>query len=702
MTPSSIPAVRRVARTALAASLVATSLTGLVAPAVPAFAQASPTVTADVRTDTPQFLDGAVFDFAQIGDTIVVGGTFTRVYDVATGTTRDQRGVAAYSRSTGALRTDFLPSLNGDVFEVEASEDGTAVYIGGTFTNIDGVIRERLALLDGSGEVDPTFHANVSAMVDGLAVGNGTVYVGGSFLEVNGVDRDQIAAVHADTGALDTGFELPITVDGGRSSRSVRALDLTPDMSRLLVVHAGLFVDGVSRPGVAMVDVSGPTATLTGWRSTLLEQNACGGKIRWKDGEISPDGTYFVVVSQGGDRPPVCDVAVRFPVSDGEVEQDWISRHFDSVFSVGISETAVYTGGHFYAQEAPGSPDPYPGGKDTNHSCTRDGGTDCGWTILGDQVTPRAQVGALDPATGKTLDWNPGTNAYVAVYGLEVIDDGLLLGHDRDIIDGRTIGRSGLFDDRSAPQSSPDTTMPTGSQILPTAGAVVEPGRTIIRGQASDDRKITGVLVAVQDAATGTWLQGDGTFGAYVQMQALIDEPGQATTGWEHEVDLAPGSYRIRTRVRDGGGNQSDVVASRFDVVEPNATPNDGPGPDPTPTPDERPVDAAAPVVDITSHEDRARARAGEIVLSGIASDDLELSQVIVSIRDRKTGDWLRPDGSWGDWQPLVATMDRPGEIASTWKLALTLPAGRYRVIARAVDGINQDSAAAQVRLHLG
>ena len=93
------------------------------------------------------------------------------------------------------------------------------------------------------------------------------------------------------------------------------------------------------------------TKQLLPWRTRLWDDNLqfVGGVTRIYAGDIAPNDQYFVVTSgSGGDRPPISDTAVAYPIAGGDnVQPLWISRHFDSVYSVAITENAVYLGGHF-------------------------------------------------------------------------------------------------------------------------------------------------------------------------------------------------------------------------------------------------------------------------------------------------------------------------------------------------------------------
>ncbi len=130
---------------------------------------------------------------------------------------------------------------------------------------------------------------------------------------------------------------------------------LTHDNSKLLVVHTGRQIDGQDRYGIGLIDTA--TNQLLPWRTRLWDDNLqfVGGVTRIYAGDIAPNDPYFVVSSgSGGDRPPISDTAVAYPIAGGDnVQPLWISRHFDSVYSVAITEDAVYIGGHFQWNESP-------------------------------------------------------------------------------------------------------------------------------------------------------------------------------------------------------------------------------------------------------------------------------------------------------------------------------------------------------------
>ena len=108
----------------------------------------------------------------------------------------------AYDLTTGALLS-WAPTLNAQGMTIEASSDGSRIFVGGDFTSVSGVARSRLVALDAStGAVITGFTANASSRVRALDVKDGTLYVGGSFTVLGGQARSRLAAVNTTTGAL--------------------------------------------------------------------------------------------------------------------------------------------------------------------------------------------------------------------------------------------------------------------------------------------------------------------------------------------------------------------------------------------------------------------------------------------------------------------------------------------------------------------
>ena len=96
----------------------------------------------------------------------------------------------------GALDVIFNPNANGSVSAIAIQSDGK-VLLGGFFTTVGGVTRNRIARLNSDGTLDTGFNPNASATVNAIAIqSDGKVLLGGQFTTVGGVTRNRIARLN--------------------------------------------------------------------------------------------------------------------------------------------------------------------------------------------------------------------------------------------------------------------------------------------------------------------------------------------------------------------------------------------------------------------------------------------------------------------------------------------------------------------------
>jgi len=164
--------------------------------------------------------------------------------------------------SPGSLDTSFAASVNGLIHTMAVQPDGKIV-IGGEFTSVGGVSRNRIARLNSDGSLDISFEPGTgipSGRVLALAVHkDGRILLGGQFTMVNGVTKKNLVRLNPN-GSID---DLWITqVDSFIGSASVNSI-LIDEPDR---IHVGGMFTTVSRPGIAS-DSSSPryvTLDLTG------------------------------------------------------------------------------------------------------------------------------------------------------------------------------------------------------------------------------------------------------------------------------------------------------------------------------------------------------------------------------------------------------------------------------------------------------
>lgn len=645
-------------------------------------ANAAGSLHADVpRDDTPVATNGRAYAGAQVGNRILVGGTFTLVEPTPGATAITQEYLYVYDVDTGQL--DPLQfDVDDRVNVIIAAEEPDHVYIGGKFNTINGVTKRKLAKLDlSNGTVDTSFTAQADGAIADLVLDDGVLYATGGFSSINADPALALAAIDPGTGAVDPTFDLPITTYIGQVSGTIgQRLAITPDGSTLIVMHRGRYVDGVERRGVAMVDLTQSPAALSTWHTAFWENTSVVSIV---DGEMSPDGSYFVVVGGWGDSPPWRDTAIAFPVAGGpDTDTLWVTRNHDSTFAVGIDDNAVYIGGHFCWTEGPTTADPWGDPKPTGK---------CPNKIRRDPTEVyRDTFAALDPATGRAIEYAPYTDANNGIRSIEVIPRGLLVGGDQTWSHDIRTGRSALFDiidarenhalGGVATQSSTDdgdaelavdgqregqwfasSVTATQSELQPwwnvdlPASVAVSTIELWNRTDCCADR-LSDVWVFTSDAPFASTDPAVLAADPAVHSEFLAGTLGRQTI-----VTIDAQAQHVRVQL-DGTDvlSLAEVQVYAGDVTAPTATVS-------TPTDNE--------VVTLP------------MTATGTAGDDTGVAAVEIQVRNRDTGDWLRSDGTWGAWQLLSATVDAPGSPNVNWTFDVdAAPPARYKLSARAVD----------------
>jgi hypothetical protein len=405
-------------------------LPAMVSAATPAAADmAQPSVVSANPVDyTPHVLDGTVWALALVGDTVVVGGSFTKVTDSAKKQTYERKNIFAYGLNDGTVRS-FAPSVDGAVYSLTAGPSNT-VYLGGAFKTVNGTAQRglsRVSVADSSRI--GTFGASINwGDVRALAVSRNHLYAGGTFSSINGTTRVGLARMNPVTGAVDAGFDAKLSAPGLSRTR-VEHFDISPDGDKLIAVGALLKSGGAERTQIAMFDVAGSSAALTSWYTDAYKP-ACmqGFDTYLRQVKFAPDGKYFVVAATGraSSSTKLCDSAARFETAgSGRHNPTWVQRTGgDSLYAVAVTGAAVYVGGHQRYLD-----NPY--GSDTKGP--------------GPGAVSRVGIGAVSPSTGKALSWNPTRARGVGVRTFLVTPGGLTVGSDTDQLGKEYHGRIGMF-----------------------------------------------------------------------------------------------------------------------------------------------------------------------------------------------------------------------------------------------------------------
>ncbi|GAB3428847.1 hypothetical protein GCM10027569_73000 [Flindersiella endophytica] len=379
-------------------------------------------VSADPVGWTPHVLDGRVKAIVQTGDTIILGGSFTKVSSADGKTTYNRNNMVAFNASTGAVSTTFVPNPDGEVSSLVVAPDGTSLFVGGFFNNVAGKASKSLAKVNLSdGKLKSGFTAPaLTGRVKDMRLAGGRLWIAGTFTHVAGnYAQPGLATLNATSGAFDGYNRVKFAAPYNNATMQVLKIDVSPNGQRLVAIGNFSTVDGQSRPQLAMLDLSGTSAKVANWQSDFYStQCAAAYDTYMHDVDISPDGKYFVVTTTGawrGNQGP-CDTTSRFEVgSTGTgLKPSWTSYSGgDTMYAIAITGPAVYIGGHFRWQNNPNTLD----------------GDSPGAGAIG-----REGIAALDPANGLPLRWNPGRTKGVGVFDLLATSKGLWVGSDTDRI----------------------------------------------------------------------------------------------------------------------------------------------------------------------------------------------------------------------------------------------------------------------------
>ncbi|HNX59913.1 MAG TPA: delta-60 repeat domain-containing protein, partial [Spirochaetota bacterium] len=357
------------------------------------------------------------------------------------------------------------PLVNGSV-NVAVSDGVGGWYIGGSFTSVNGITRNRIARINSDGSVHE-FNPDCSGQVTALAVSSDAkyVYFSGNFNSVGGVPWSRIAKVSAISGKLVTEWNPTINnfaevlkisgnylYIGGRFS----TVNGTSAQCLVRVNQSDGLLDGTWLPNpdnyVLCLDINSSTLYAGGSFGNIGgEERSNAAEIRLSDGTAttwnpSPDGTVFDIlfdpdfdrygVYLGGTFSKVNSVAhnriCRVSTSTGDPDASWVTLG-DSSSKVMCLETfagGLYIGGKFTSVngqvQSNASSVLKSGAMDVLWKSGFDGSDGvesiafnsdgsamlvCG--SISSSMSPRSNAAAYNLSTGKLTDWDPKTNGMV-------------------------------------------------------------------------------------------------------------------------------------------------------------------------------------------------------------------------------------------------------------------------------------------------
>ncbi len=445
-----------------------------------------------VGIDHPEGEVGRVNATVEVAGRIFVGGDFTSIGG------QPISHLAEIDPTTGDLIATFDLSVNGPVHDLDASPDGSTLYLGGRFKKIDGQSRTRLASLDLATNTVTDWNPVASAKVNAIATDGDVLIAGGIFTSIGGAPAERLAAIDTTTGEL-----LPW---GLSADDNVFALEWN---EHDLVYVAGEFLDigGSGQSHLASIDLA--AGGVSDWRPTAPF-------FVW-DIAVDPNGEW-VYVAEGGSLSLGGNRLSKFhAIADG---RPWWTRQADGDFqAVATDGTWVYGAGHmdFDGKGIEFDPD----------------------------SLARTKILSVRATDGEITDWDPHFTGVLGIWDLEITSAGLIIGGDFHRVNWIRQGHLARF---TGPQPSPLAAPPAiKPPPLPDAECTTQFG--------GDYRTISVVSFQAPDELA---IRRNGTWHASPPIDELVFTEfaafgGGWVTQWNFPHDLeTDGSLLTRMSV-DGG-----------------------------------------------------------------------------------------------------------------------------------------------------
>ena len=310
--------------------------------------------------------DGTVDTIQQSGNTVYVGGLFSKVGPFF-------GGGGSFATDTGIADSTF-PKFGGMV-TCAISDGAGGYYVGGSFGTVNNTPKTAyLVHIKADKSVDTVFNPNVDGSITCLALGGGTLYLAGYFTNVGGKFRRYFTSVDAVTGAVNTLSHIP---------------DIQPFDTMLLsgtTLYCGgrfTYIDATNRLSVCAFD------TTTGNLTSFDPQTNFGGEVF----SLALSGTTlfiagnFVSINSSTTALPrtgICAV----DTTTGTATSFNADTNNRTVFSIVLSGNTLYAGGLFQVVNAMTS------------------------------LQPRTGLAAFDITTGLATSFAPVATGQIAVYSI--------------------------------------------------------------------------------------------------------------------------------------------------------------------------------------------------------------------------------------------------------------------------------------------
>jgi uncharacterized delta-60 repeat protein len=170
-----------------------------------------------------------------------------------------ENGLTNWSSSYNPIDKDFYTNLgtgfNSTIRTLASQADGK-ILVGGDFGTLNGIARLRLVRLNVNGTVDTAFYTNLGTGFNGIVYAiaiqpNGKILVGGAFTTLNGVTRNRLIRLNSD-GTVDTAFYTNL---GSGFNNDIKTIYC--DGSTIILGGAFTTLNGITRNRLVQLNSAG-------------------------------------------------------------------------------------------------------------------------------------------------------------------------------------------------------------------------------------------------------------------------------------------------------------------------------------------------------------------------------------------------------------------------------------------------------------
>ncbi|KAB2916455.1 MAG: PQQ-binding-like beta-propeller repeat protein [Bacteroidetes bacterium] len=409
--------------------------------------------------------DGTISTYAKKGDTLFIGGNFSKVYGGDSSSTFG--GLVAHNNA-GVNGT--WPKPNGAVSKV-ISDGNDGFFIGGSFSKVGDSVRNNVAHIDSSGKVTSLLsNYGTNGSISDFALRNDTLYVAGNFSIVGQYQQNRFALFDAQTKKISANvptFNGPVydiypEPDGGwfvvgsftkvgeKEQKYIARLDCEGNL---------LAWDPQLDSGVNIVKIHNNTAYICGWFSKVFGQsrkylvavdlntgllkswnpapNAPVNQIAFYNNTAIVAGGFTAIGGQN--RKYLAQVSL----SNGSATS-WTPDPIESIHALCVWNNMLYVGGAFRYVYATNfnrlvsydlstgmldrvailglSDDVYDIAVKDNKIYV------CGKFLRSNFNTIRNGIAVFDPTTYALLPWNANLSHNAAVSSMSFVDSSLIIG----------------------------------------------------------------------------------------------------------------------------------------------------------------------------------------------------------------------------------------------------------------------------------